>query len=1061
MLRKAIQFSIVAIVLTLAGNPLLSQPDYFKGYHVEHYTDENGLPQNSINDLLFDNNGFLWLGSQVGLVRFDGSSFLLYAPDDKPTMSSNFITLAGSSGDIYCQTADRHLYRYSPGNNPNPEPLDSLDLGKPFLLSGKHLVDLGPFLKSTQPGEAPGERKLIFSELSDRHRNFFAIDPSHFYLLHNDTLFYYGEDRLRPIAPAHDPSLKYLIINNNLYVLQNLSVVFIFHNGLPAGRNGSSPEERNRRPAHKSRNGDNIAIGGDLIDGDLIGGDLHRDLLGHITGQDTFHLFTGSMNHLVVNKKLYRIVPGADGRLRGDFLIDIDFINNISAIEYDQRSDILLIATQTEGFYVLRKSKFEVASFSPLLQSQLSLYRFGPMALRGGKDVLTDHFIFNAEGKFSLLQPVLPLWQKCIFIDQEEQVWTSLNKCPRMLDSGMRLARTFPTLDAQITGYAEDGPGDIYCLTERSLWRLHIDNFQRMLKDGSLPFNGSGECISKIAPHLLWIGGSHGLIEYDTRTGRALSVAGPGEAHIRCIHKCRDGSILLGTYGDGYYYYRRGRFFHMPPDKNGFLVTAHCFLEDGKGAVWIACNKGLFKIPKADMDAWCDSTGGQLHYYYYGRQDGLKTNEFNGGVNASGLITPDGFVALLSMKGIVCFHTDSLRSDFPTGAIGIASIEIDGKSHPRTDSIELPAGYNSLFIKIACPYLGNRNNLYLEYCIEGLSAEWKEVPRDGSINLSRLGAGNFTLSARKVNGFGKNNFTYRQWNISVMPHYYQTGWFLILSALALFLLMFFLVQARVKLNQKQKEIRIKADKLKDTVSALEETVEKLQGSQKALLQNSKMKEKLISLVIHDLRSPIRFLSMLAGDLHDNLTGFPPEELKERTYGIKKGANELYTFSEDFLLWVTAQRNNFSIMERSFLIRPLLQEICDFFRDQVEQKGHCLLIDAPEELTMCTDPRILITIIRNLVDNANKYTDHGKIIISAYEQFPSIFISVKDTGKGMNRQQIDAFLQNESLDDIRSGSQLGHKFISDLTRRIGGIISMESIEKKGTTVVLRFDKVRHN
>ncbi len=706
---------------------------------------------------------------------------------------------------------------------------------------------------------------------------------------------------------------------------------------------------------------------------------------------------------------------------------------------------------------MLRKSKFQVAAFPSPLQDQLSRYLFGPMALQHGKNILTDRFIFSSDGKFNLLQPILPLWQKCIFIDQEDHVWTSVNKFPRMLDSGMKPARIFPTLDAQITGYAEDLPGDIYCLTERSLWRLHADSFQRMLNDDTLSFKGTGECISLVAPHLLWIGGSHGLIEYDARTNRVRPLDGPGDAHIRCIHICKDGSILLGTYGEGYYYYHHGRFFHMPPDKNGFLVTAHCFLEDGKGAIWIPCNKGLFKIPKADMDAWCDSTGGQLFYYYYGGQDGLKTNEFNGGVNSPGLITADGFVALLSMKGIVCFYTDSLRSDFPAGPIGISNIEIDGKSHPRTDSMALPAGYNSLSIEISCPYLGNRSNLYLEYCLKGLTTEWKAVPPDGNINLSRLGPGNYILSVRKVNGFGKNNFTYREWPISVMPHYYQTGWFFLLSALVLFLLMFLLVQARFKLNQKQKEIRIKADTLKDTVVALEDTVEKLQGSQKALLQNSKMKEKLISLVIHDLRSPIRFLSMLAGDLHDNLAGFSPDELKERTYGIKKGANELYTFSEDFLLWVTAQRNNFSITERSFLVRPLLQEIYEFFRDQVQQKGNCLTIDAPEELIMYSDPHILITIIRNLVDNSNKYTDQGKIIIRAWEEFPHIFISVKDTGKGMNRQQIDAFLQNENLDDIRSGTQLGHKFISDLTRRIGGSISLDSREKEGTTVVLRFDK----
>jgi two-component sensor histidine kinase len=56
---------------------------------------------------------------------------------------------------------------------------------------------------------------------------------------------------------------------------------------------------------------------------------------------------------------------------------------------------------------------------------------------------------------------------------------------------------------------------------------------------------------------------------------------------------------------------------------------------------------------------------------------------------------------------------------------------------------------------------------------------------------------------------------------------------------------------------------------------------------------------------------------------------------------------------------------------------------------------------------------------------------------------------------MNQQQIDAFLKNENLDDVKSGSQLGHRFIFDLTQRINGVLSIESIEKEGTTVTIRF------
>jgi len=103
----------------------------------------------------------------------------------------------------------------------------------------------------------------------------------------------------------------------------------------------------------------------------------------------------------------------------------------------------------------------------------------------------------------------------------------------------------------------------------------------------------------------------------------------------------------------------------------------------------------------------------------------------------------------------------------------------------------------------------------------------------------------------------------------------------------------------------------------------------------------------------------------------------------------------------------------------------------------------------------SDPHVLITIIRNLVDNANKYTNQGKIHITACQDEHDILISVADTGRGMSPQQVAAFLGNDNMDNVKSGSQLGHRFILDLTQRLDGRLTVESRQEKGTTVLLRF------
>jgi signal transduction histidine kinase len=1015
---------LTVIILLLSVTPALTQPNSVNGFAVQHFTDENGLPQNSINDFLFDKEGYLWLATQVGLVRFNGHSFKSYYPGDKPVMESNIVSL-GKNGDgsIFFQTFDHNLYCYRGNSNASLSPVSTPAARQPLLLNAqKRLFDFSTFLQHAPSTAETRKRSSIFADLCDHNENFYVAEAGHIYFVDHDSLYYYNGNSISVISAVHPP-YRFLLTGERLYIISRDSVIGAFNEG-------------------------SKTLGSRRIMGDL----AMPHSLPH--SADEYRLFScDGADHLMVGHLLYRLFPQGDG-LTAKFVINLDFIPNISAVEYNKNLDLLLIATNTEGFYFLKKDRFQIDGWPAGLRARMAAYLFGPVAILDNKEILTDRFVFNPAGVFQPVPGGGPIWQRVLFIDGRQQVWAAHDSFPVQLTRNMEPAGVFAAMDANIVDYTEDADGNLYCLTEKSLWKREQSTFRRLHFLDHSADNQLNEVLAIIAPHRLWIGGTNGLFEYDPDTGTVRPIPEFQGKHVRAIHRCRDGAILIGTYGQGYYYYFHQRFIRMPLDKNGFLMTAHCFLEDPEDNVWIPCNKGLFKVPRADMEAWARGESDQLYYYYYGRQDGLLTNEFNGGFNASGVITPLGFIALLSMKGMVCFYADSLQTNFPQGSIDMSDLEIDGKAVPRSDTINLSSSYNSLVAEVASPYLGNRNNLYLQYNLRGLNDEWKEVPEDGMLNLSRLVPGNYTLRVRKVNGFGKNNYQYRQWSIIIPPNFYQTTVFATIAGLVLLILLGVLVQLMLKLVEKKKEIRVKAEKLKGTVVRLEETVDKLQHSEQALLRTSKQREKLISLVIHDLRSPLRFLTMLAGDLHDNQAGFSAAELKERSYWVKKGAQDIYHFSEDFLLWVTSQKDNFKIAKQLFFVRPLLQEIYDFYLEQIMQKGNTISYEAPDDLQLYSDPHLLITVIRNLTDNANKYTEQGAITISARQEGCWLIIVVADTGKGMNPQQVAAFLGEDNLDNVRSGSQLGHKFIFDLTQRLDGTLSVKSAENTGTAVCLR-------
>src|SRR5580658_2559685 len=169
---------LILFLLTLTATPAFPQPELANGYAIRHFTDENGLPQNSINDLLFDRNGYLWLASQVGLIRFNGNTFDLYYPADKPEMESNVTFLAtDNQGAIYFQTDDHNLYRYAANNSHRVNALNTPALKKPTLINAsRQFFDFTLFLHRAVAGPETGRRSQIFRHLFDHNEDFFVTD---------------------------------------------------------------------------------------------------------------------------------------------------------------------------------------------------------------------------------------------------------------------------------------------------------------------------------------------------------------------------------------------------------------------------------------------------------------------------------------------------------------------------------------------------------------------------------------------------------------------------------------------------------------------------------------------------------------------------------------------------------------------------------------------------------------------------------------------------------------------------------------------------------------------
>jgi K+-sensing histidine kinase KdpD len=222
-----------------------------------------------------------------------------------------------------------------------------------------------------------------------------------------------------------------------------------------------------------------------------------------------------------------------------------------------------------------------------------------------------------------------------------------------------------------------------------------------------------------------------------------------------------------------------------------------------------------------------------------------------------------------------------------------------------------------------------------------------------------------------------------------------------------------------------------------------------------LEQSTKIKERLLSVIMHDMRSPMFSQALLIDHLHKNFHRFSEQELDELFFLLIDSSNRLCQFSTDFLIWYDSQKQGFSIKREDIELDDFIKETTVIYESIALRKGLYFNWDIPSGLVLSSDRNILAIVIRNLVDNAVKYTGSGSIGISAFREDGHIQIQVKDTGQGMTALKIAEIRSFNEKDTNGVGPHFGYRFIMELARKLNGEVDIDSAPARGTTVVVSF------
>jgi signal transduction histidine kinase len=224
-------------------------------------------------------------------------------------------------------------------------------------------------------------------------------------------------------------------------------------------------------------------------------------------------------------------------------------------------------------------------------------------------------------------------------------------------------------------------------------------------------------------------------------------------------------------------------------------------------------------------------------------------------------------------------------------------------------------------------------------------------------------------------------------------------------------------------------------------------------SEKYKAQNE-LKDKLFTILAHDLRGPIGNLSVTLGFAcdqpmeHESLMGFLQEG--------RQASLRTYNLLENVLGWVRGQIEEVAALRERIPVVRTLVSVQVWLEAQAKTKGVRLVVECPENLTVIGDERMLETIIRNLVSNAVKYSPKGgNVYLRGLCTGGAIILEVKDEGIGMSPDKVAALFVSQQKKSQpgtngEGGSGLGLMFSSDLARTLGGRLEAWSEVGKGSS-----------
>ncbi len=1018
----------ILLFTLLAGGhaPALEPGRPLDQYGIDIWQTEQGLPQNSVNKILQTNDGYLWIATYDGLVRFDGVRFQLFEPPEKANRRARrLVSLVKTRDDSVWAGAEGVLIRIQGGNQTafaveqDSQPIFVYELAEDP--SGGLLLGTGRGLASFRNGKVEWESRA--SGLPEGV-------PIRALLVENDGTLWVGSGQHLFVRKPGQAFEKLPLSSMPLHFIKDATgaVLVATSGGLFSCQAGNCFRD-------------------DRVPSQLVN-EIHVDRHGvlWVSTEDGLFRFSGERRERI----------GQEDGLSSSEITTL----------FEDREGSLWLGTSAAGLNRLKDTGCQTFTKKeglphnvvlPVLEDSRGRIVLGTNG--GGLSILDNGQFTNIGVKEGLSGTYV--WS--LAETPDGSLWAGtwgagLNRIQgneiKVFDSKEELATLI------VLALFTDRDGTLWIGTSGGLSRYRNGVLERVRSHPEL--EKDIRCIAEDRNGGMWFGAyGTGLVRLSGGKTTVFTVKdGLGVNDIRSLHFEEDGTLYIGTFGGGLSRFRNGKFRNFSR-KDGLLDDiVSCILPDGLGSLWMSSNQGISRVAVRSLDDFAAGLTGQISSFTYGTGDGMKSRECNGGFQPAGWRRRDGSLWFPTVRGVVRVDPERIRTRSLPPPVSIEEVFVD--RIPLRDKGTVPAGGRVFEFHYSGLSFIAPERIRFQYLLAPRDSRWIDADIRRVAYYTHLSPGSYTFRVRACNESGVWNESGARFSFRLEPPFYKTGTFylLCLAAAGAMSLIGFRVRAYQEKTTERELVRLVEVRTRELSAEMERAERATAIAQEA----SKAKSQFLANVSHELRTPLNAVIGYGELLREELMDAGHDQFTKDLDKIVHAAQHLLGLINEILDISKIEAGRLEIQYTKVDVDGLLREVLTTVRPLISRNRNQLQTTGLEAVgEVASDPVRLKQIVLNLLSNAAKFTSNGTVALRARledrDGLKELVVDVEDTGIGMTKEQLSRLFQPFTQVDASTarrfgGTGLGLAISRRLAEMMGGDISVESVPEKGSTFTLR-------